>query len=73
MTAAIVSLVSAAFLCFSLASANATSGGECTGPKENSECRCSNTCKCSDMTGCKSKGSWFLFEAESREAIDIFE
>ncbi|MBP7554755.1 MAG: hypothetical protein KA821_00720 [Chitinophagaceae bacterium] len=31
-----------------------TSGGECTGPKQNGECRCENAYKCSDLTGCNS-------------------
>lgn len=37
--------------------AMAKEGGECTGPKEESTCLCSNSTACSDAYGCESGGS----------------
>lgn len=68
------SLISAAFAAMLLIGASATtlsyakSGGECTGPMENSECKCSNTNACSDTSGCNSSSS---LEDVIKTIIDI--
>ena len=55
--------------------AMAKEGGECSGPKENSTCLCSNSAACSDSYGCESGGGgvdWKWIVERVLDVIDIF-
>lgn len=55
--------------------AMAKEGGECSGPKENSTCLCSNSAACSDSYGCESGGGgvdWKWIVDKILDVIDIF-
>ncbi len=51
--------------------AMAKEGGECTGPKENSTCVCSNSTPCSDSYGCESGSGGVDWKWIVERIIDI--